>query len=58
MFLLLCHVSPLSVSMIRLVNCAGLLSRSEVYEMADFDRVVKRDLESSKTLLTTKYAPH
>ncbi|CAI8004188.1 Dynein heavy chain 7, axonemal [Geodia barretti] len=41
----------------RLVNCAGLLSRSEVYEMADFDRVVKRDLESSKTLLTTKWLP-
>jgi dynein heavy chain len=41
----------------RLVDCPGLLGRREVYEMTDYDRVLKRDLEKSKNLLTKKWLP-
>lgn len=41
--------------LLRLVDCSSLLERSEVYEMIDYDRVIKRDLEKSKNLLNKKY---
>ena len=43
---------------LRLLDCASLVGRREVYEMADFDRVIKRDLENAKILLTTKCILH
>lgn len=41
--------------LLRLVDCSSLLERSEVYEMIDYDRVIKKDLEKSKNLLNKKY---
>ena len=50
-----CMLCIIWFSVTRLVDCLSLLSRSEVFEMTDFDRVLKKNLEKSKSLLHTKY---
>ena len=50
-----CVLCMIWFSVTRLVDCLSLLSRSEVFEMTDFDRVLKKNLEKSKSLLHTKY---
>ena len=39
----------------RLVDCSGLLKRGSVFEMVDYQRTLKRDLENSSNLLHKKW---